>query len=250
MMKSTIVGIDVGSVSIGLAEIDGEGAIVRTGYRIHRGQVRETLFRMLSERDSDSEFFIAVTKSTPSCVRSAQRVDNQVAIIAAARRLHEQVRAVLNVGAEKFSLILFDEQGNYRSSRTNTSCAAGTGSFLDQQAVRLNLKNAGELSRIARRNSGQVPRIASRCAVFAKTDLIHAQQEGYSLEEICDGLCRGLAKNVVDTLFSGVETIEKVIFCGGVSKNRAVGMHISALTGSEIVVDDCSEVYGALGAAI
>ena len=250
MMKSTIVGIDVGSVSIGLAEIDGEGAIVRTGYRIHRGQVRETLFRMLSERDSDSEFFIAVTKSTPSCVRSAQRVDNQVAIIAAARRLHEQVRAVLNVGAEKFSLILFDAQGNYRSSRTNTSCAAGTGSFLDQQAVRLNLKNAGELSRIARRNSGQVPRIASRCAVFAKTDLIHAQQEGYSLEEICDGLCRGLAKNVVDTLFSGVETIEKVIFCGGVSKNRAVGMHISALTGSEIVVDDCSEVYGALGAAI
>jgi len=89
MMKSTIVGIDVGSVSIGLAEIDGEGAIVRTGYRIHRGQVRETLFRMLSERDSDSEFFIAVTKSTPSCVRSAQRVDNQVVIIAAARRLHE-----------------------------------------------------------------------------------------------------------------------------------------------------------------
>ena len=48
---------------------------------------------------------------------------------------------------------------------------------------------------------GPPPKIASRCAVFAKTDLIHAQQEGHSLGAICDGLCKGLAKNITDTLF-------------------------------------------------
>lgn len=249
-MKKTFIGIDVGSAAVGLAELEYEGRIVRTGYCLHQGSVRETLARVLSACDPEREYCVAVTTSTPSCVRSAQRVDNQVAIMAAARHLHDEARAILTVGAEKFSLILFDEQGNYRSSRTNTSCAAGTGSFLDQQAARLNLQGARELSAMALKNRGQVPRIASRCAVFAKTDLIHAQQEGYSLEEICDGLCRGLAKNIVDTLFSGADPAETIVFCGGVSKNRAVRKHISALVGRKIVVDDCSEVYGALGAAI
>jgi len=80
------------------------------------------------------------------------------------------------------------------TSNQTVSCAAGTGSFLDQQARRLKLKRDRELSRIAFNNKGVIPKIATRCAVFAKTDLVHAQQEGYSLEEICDGLCYGLAK--------------------------------------------------------
>ena len=73
--------------------------------------------------------------------------------------------------------------------------------FLTSRPEGLNLKNVEELSELAFNNKGAMPKIASRCAVFAKTDLVHAQQEGYLLEEICDGLCWGLAKNIVDTLF-------------------------------------------------
>ena len=116
--------------------------------------------------------------------------------------------------------------------------------------MRLSLASTQELSRLALENRGQIPMIASRCAVFAKTDIIHAQQEGYSLSEICDGLCRGLARNIADTLFASRDIQGPVVFCGGVSKNKAVQKHIGDIVGRDFVVDGYSHVYGALGAAI
>ncbi len=249
-MKNSVIGIDVGSVSVGLAVLGPEGNIAGIDYRIHGGRIRETLAEMLGSIAPQGRFLVAITSSTPPSVRFSERVDNQVAVIAAARHLHPGVRSILQVGAEKFSLILFDGQGNYLSSRTNTSCAAGTGSFLDQQAVRLSLEGTPELSRMALENRGPIPKIASRCAVFAKTDIIHAQQEGYSLHEICDGLCQGLARNIADTLFAGVKVEGPVVFCGGVSKNRAVGRHIGEMVGRELEVDGYSHVYGAIGSAV
>ena len=113
--------------------------------------------------------------------------------------------------------------------RSNSSCAAGTGSFLDQQAFRLNLPGIEVLSEVALKNKGPIPDIASRCSVFAKTDLIHAQQRGYSLEAICDSLCKGLATNIVDTLFNQESSLMPIFFAGGVSKNAAVIRHLEEL---------------------
>ena len=160
-----------------------------------------------------------------------------------------RIGSILLVGGERFGVIHFDEEGNYKKFRTNSSCAAGTGSFLDQQARRLNLEGAEELARIALKHEGGIPKIASRCAVFAKTDLVHAQQEGYSLAAICDGLCRGLAKNIVDTLFEKESSLSPIIFAGGVAKNRAVVHHISSILGEEIITDEKAPLFGALGAA-
>lgn len=249
-MRGSILGIDIGSVSIGVAALRPDGGIAGKDYRLHQGRIRETLVAMLEKFPLQDIASIAATASTPGYVKAAGRYDNQVAIMSASRHLHGSVKAILNVGAEKFSLILFDEDGNYRAGRTNNSCAAGTGSFLDQQALRLNFKSIHDLSLAALKNTGNIPKIASRCSVFAKTDLIHAQQEGHSLEEICDGICHGLAKNIVDTLFTGVDAEGGIIFCGGVSKNEAVRKHIAALAGAELIVDDFSPLYGALGAAL
>ncbi|MEW6668795.1 MAG: BadF/BadG/BcrA/BcrD ATPase family protein [Thermodesulfobacteriota bacterium] len=156
----------------------------------------------------------------------------------ASRILGIDIGSILVVGGEAFGLIGFDGNGRYRSFRTNTSCAAGTGSFLDQRARRLTLVGPEELSERAYSNKGVLPKIASRCAVFAKTDLVHAQQEGYSLEQICDGLCYGLAKNIVDTLSMDREASAPILFTGGVSRNRAVVRHIESITGKEVVVDE------------
>ncbi|HHO76155.1 MAG TPA: CoA activase, partial [Deltaproteobacteria bacterium] len=245
-----VLGIDIGSVSIGLCEITADKNIVRTAYQFHQGKIADTLRAMLSGFDLKGIGSIAATSSTPSFIKAVKSYDTQVAIIAAAKHLHEDVRYVLNVGGERFSLIEFDEEGDYLSCRSNTSCAAGTGSFLDQQALRLDLAGSEELSATAALNSGSMPKIASRCAVFAKTDLIHAQQEGYSLSEICDGLCHGLAKNIVDTLFTNQNIDGSVVFCGGVSKNPTVSKHIQGLTGKKIITDEISHVFGALGAGI
>ena len=169
--------------------------------------------------------------------------------ITAARHFYPGLQALLIIGAEKFGLVTFDKNGEYRNYISNSSCAAGTGNFLDQQAERLNLRDIMEFSKIAYANTGGFPKIASRCAVFAKTDLIHAQQEGYSLGEICDGLSYGLAKNIVDAVFQNRE-FSTVVAAGGVALNKAVIKHIKDLTHLTITVDEHAHVYGALGAAL
>jgi predicted CoA-substrate-specific enzyme activase len=246
----TVIGIDIGSISISIAELDCAGTARNTAYGFHRGRIGETLAELLSGFDLLRCCGVALTSSSPRLVKGAACYDGRVSVITAAKRLHGRFGSILIVGGEKFGLALFDENGEYLNYRSNTSCAAGTGSFLDQQAARLNLSGIREFSERAYRNEGPVPKIASRCAVFAKTDLIHAQQEGYSLDEICDGLSYGLVKNIADTLFSNVKPSGPMIFCGGVSLNRAVVKHFAKVLEVEIVTGGHSHLYGAIGAAL
>jgi len=248
-IHSNILGIDIGSVSVSVAEITPGGEVVGTAYQFHHGNIAETLRDILNRFHLPEISGIASTTSTPSVLTVNRQYDNRVSIIAAARHFYDEVGSVLFVGGEKFGLLRFDEQGNYLSFKANTSCAAGTGSFLDQQAKRLNLSGSAELSEIAFSNESEIPKIASRCAVFAKTDLVHAQQEGYSLDAICDGLCHGLARNIADTLFIGEKPNPPIIFTGGVSKNRAVVRHIQFILGRKVIANGTS-VYGAIGAGL
>ncbi len=248
MAERKLLGIDVGSVAVGVAVVTDERDVCKTAYAFHKGEVAETLVSLLTDIDISSIDHVVATVSTPSDIMADNRYSNEVATIAAAKELHPEMRQLLLVGGEKFSLASFTADGNYLGSRANTSCAAGTGSFLDQQATRLNLKGIQDLSEVACNCTGKCPQIASRCAVFAKTDLIHAQQEGYALDEISDGLCRGLARNIVDTLFVDGDSAEDIVFCGGVAKNQAVANHIIDLTGAKLIVPNNGHVYGAIGA--
>jgi len=190
------------------------------------------------------------TAQSPDILSGAHRIDDRVAAIAAARERNREIGSLLIVGGERFSMIHFDEQGAYRRLITNSSCAAGTGSFLDQQSRRLSLSGSAELSSMAMRNQGEAPKIASRCAVFAKTDLIHSQAEGYTLEEICDGLCLGLAKNIADTLVTDEAPPEPIVLAGGVARNEAVVHHLKHLLSAPIHTGELSHIYGAYGAAL
>ena len=189
-----VLGIDIGSVAVSVAAVSADREVRDSCYRFHHGDLAKCMRDVLGEVDLEDVGYVVATGSTPAIIDAAMRYDNQVATISAATHYHPDVRAILVVGGEKFFLSTFDESGNYRGSACNTSCAAGTGSFLDQQASRLKMKGIEVLSTTACDNSGSCPKIASRCAVFAKTDIIHAQQEGYRFEEISDGLCRGLAQ--------------------------------------------------------
>jgi len=248
--QSNIIGIDIGSVAIALAQMDLKGDLIDTAYAFHQGKIESTLRSALNTLDIGQTCGIASTSSSPPIFKTTSRCDSRIAVITAARRVYQKLGSILLAGGEKFGLILFDEDGNYLKFKANTSCAAGTGSFLDQQAQRLNLRGIRELAEIALNNSGSVPKIASRCAVFVKTDLVHAQQEGFTLPEICDGLCYGLAKNIYDTLFSEDPPRGPIIFAGGVSKNRAVVKHIQSMAGESIQVHRQSHLFGAIGAAL
>ncbi len=250
-IKNSILGIDVGSVAVGIVLVNQDRQILHEGYAFHHGDIRKTLGELLQGVDLTRIEQSVATASTPLSVRVGQRYNNEICFTTAAKQFHPQMGALLLVGGEKFSLTTFNEHGEYLGSTSNTSCAAGTGSFLDQQAGRLHLHGIENLAKIACSSKGTCPQIASRCAVFAKTDLIHAQQEGYQLGQISNGLCRGLAHNIVDTLFaSGRQPEGEIIFCGGVAKNRAVVRHIEELTGYRLTIPGNSHLYGALGACL
>ncbi|HSH20648.1 MAG TPA: acyl-CoA dehydratase activase, partial [Draconibacterium sp.] len=244
------IAIDVGSVALSVILLQDDKKIVQTGYEFHEGNIVEKLVEMLSVFDLGGVCGIAATSSAAPYVNASLVCDNRVAYITAAKANQSNVGSLLIIGGEKFGLVQFDENQQYRKFKSNSSCAAGTGSFLDQQCKRLNIESISEFSDLAGNNKGDFPKIASRCSVFAKTDLIHAQQEGYSLSEICDGLCYGLAKNIVDTLFKSTSINLPIVFAGGVSLNGAVVKHIELLIGEKPVVGENSHLYGAIGAGI
>ena len=248
-MNMHSLGIDIGSVATSVALIDENNRILCTAYRFHNGQIRETLLTLLRNLGLNHVQTIGYTSSTPPIISRGKLIDTRVSYITAAKYFHPEIQSLLIIGAEKFGLVTFNEQGEYLNYKSNSSCAAGTGNFLDQQSERLNLQNIEEFSRQAYENQGAFPKIASRCAVFAKTDLIHAQQEGYSIGEICDGLSYGLAKNIVDVVFYD-HASNHIVAAGGVALNKAVVDHIEQLTRIDILVDKYAHVYGAIGAAM
>ncbi len=182
--------------------------------------------------------------------RAGVEVNEQVALIAGVKHFVPNPGAIITIGGETFGLILFDRQGHYHKYISNSACAAGTGSFLDQQASRLGLSGSEELSRIGEGYQGDPPRIATRCAVFARTDLVHIQQQGYGLPAIAAGLARGVAQNIYDTLFHGVELLDPVVVVGGVSKNRKVLQYLQEAVKRPLQALPDGEYIGAIGAAL
>lgn len=249
-LEPCVLGIDAGSVTVSIALINDKGSLISSAAMAHQGDVSGTFRHLLAGLNLSKLPAVAVTIDTPAAIGRHMAYDDQVAVIRAARHRHGLPGSILHVGGERFHLSLFDADGRYAGSRANTACAAGTGSFLDQQSVRLGLDGPEALSRAARVNKGKVPDIATRCAVFAKTDLIHAQQQGFSVEQICDGLCRGLARNIFNTVFTEKEIRTPIVFCGGVSRNPTVQAYLEELTGESLVTDPDGHLYGALGAAL
>jgi predicted CoA-substrate-specific enzyme activase len=249
--RESILGIDIGSVSLSVVQLSSAGKILRQFYKFHNGDIRKTIADAAKIFDTAHIKAIACTYSS-TCLdkKLVKDYNTQVAIMAAARHFYRNAVSVLHIGAEKFMLIKFDSDGNYQSSKINTSCAAGTGSFLDQQADRLNLSGIEELCERALKNRESIPFIASRCAVFANTDIIHAQQRGFSVNSICDSLCKGLAENINNTVFKREPPALPVLMTGGVSKNKVVRRYLEEILETTFLYDENSHLSGAIGAGL
>ena len=130
-------------------------------------------------------------------------------------------------------------------------CAAGTGSFIDQQASRL-LYQVEEVGAAACRAKGAA-RIAGRCSVFAKSDMIHAQQKGYTTEQILRGLCDAVARNFKSSIVKGREVVAPVAFIGGVACNQGVREAMReafSLEEDQFIVPELYAWMSAIGAAM
>ena len=157
------------------------------------------------------------------------------------------VQTILEIGGQDSKIIILRD-GIVTDFAMNTVCAAGTGSFLDHQAQRLNvpIEIFGETAL----KSENPARIAGRCGVFAESDLIHKQQLGYPVEDLLYGLCQALVRNYLSNLALGKEILPTVSFQGGVATNTGMVKAFEEALETEIVVPQNHQTMGAIGAAL
>ncbi|MEE9614085.1 MAG: BadF/BadG/BcrA/BcrD ATPase family protein, partial [Thermodesulfobacteriota bacterium] len=203
MTKSGLVciGIDVGSVSAKTVVLDGDGNILEDKYTRTKGEPLETALSLLTDivdrYGADSIKLVAATGSGGKIIApfiGAAFVNEVIAQAKAIEVLHPEVKTVIEMGGQDAKLILLAKEGDrirIEDFQMNSVCAAGTGSFLDQQAYRLELtiEEFGELAL----KSEDPPRVAGRCSVFAKSDMIHLQQSATPDYDIVAGLCYAVA---------------------------------------------------------
>ncbi|MGB6874313.1 MAG: acyl-CoA dehydratase activase, partial [Dehalococcoidia bacterium] len=259
--SKTFMGIDIGSVSLNIAVIDEELRLLESVYERTRGQPIPVLIDVFGglEKDFPELCGAVCTGSGRNLIADVIGVDKENEIITQAKAVayfHPGVRTVIEIGGQDSKLIFLE--WDEKSGRTvivdhalNEICAAGTGSFLDQQAYRLGI-SIDEFSSLATR-AEKPATIAGRCSVFAKSDMVHLQQEGTSQEEIIAGLCYALARNYISNLGKGRRFVKPVAFQGGVAANKGVAKafeELLELKPGELIIPEYFKVMGAFGAAI
>ncbi|HOX38931.1 MAG TPA: acyl-CoA dehydratase activase [Candidatus Brocadiia bacterium] len=258
------IGIDIGSVSVDAAVLSDSLDMLEKHYiRTHGRPMQATLEALtgiLGRFGRENLKGMAFTGGGGEQVAGLLgcRFFNEVAAQSAATgRLHPGVKTIIEIGGEDSKLIILDYDAATGKPRIadfamNTICAAGTGSFLDQQAQRLGVNIEGEFGEMALK-SERPPRVAGRCSVFAKTDMIHLQQEGTPDYDIIAGLCFALARNFKSNIGKGKEFAKPIAFQGGVAANKGIVRAFTEVLGlqpGELIVPEHFAFMGAIGAVI
>ena len=260
--KDLILGLDVGSVSVDTVVADADGRILLADYTRTQGRpllvVAEVLRRVFAQFAPENFKAAAVTGSvapTLAPLLGASEVNEIIALTKGVGRAHPQTRTIIDMGGEDAKMILVGSapEGGLRIKdfAMNTMCAAGTGSFLDQQSHRLKL-TIEEFSSIALKSENP-PRLAGRCSVFAKSDMIHLQQEATPDYDIVAGLCFAMARNLKSNIAKGKTVVPPVCFVGGVAANQGVHralIEIFGLKPEDLIVPEHFACLGAYGAAL
>ncbi len=257
-MKNDIfyLGIDVGSVSTNLVVIDENDNVIEKLYLRTSGQPINVLLngmKIIAER-LDKNVCIRGVGTTGSgrqladVIVGADIVKNEITAHAvAAQKAVHGVRTILEIGGQDSKFIIL-RKGVLYDFTMNTVCAAGTGSFLDRQAARLEIP-IEEFGSYALLSTSPV-RIAGRCAVFAESDMIHKQQTGHSTEDIINGLCEALVRNYLNNLAKGKAIEEPIVFQGGVAANVGIIAAFERALNKKIIIPKHHDVMGALGVAL
>jgi predicted CoA-substrate-specific enzyme activase len=250
------LGIDVGSVTTKFAVLNAADGLLASLYLPTGGRplamVQQGLWQIRKQLPSDAEIIgVATTGSArylAGAVVGADLVKNEITCqaVAAIDNVPE-VRTVIEIGGQDSKVIIIRD-GMVTDFGMNTVCAAGTGSFLDHQAARLNM-SIEELSRRALLG-GENVRISGRCTVFAESDMVHKQQTGHNVDDIIYGLCRALVRNYLSNVASGKDIQPPVVFQGGVAFNQGIVRALREELNTEIIVPPHHEVMGAIGAAL
>ncbi len=250
------LGVDVGSISTNLALIDEERNLLESVYIRTEGKpvnsVQKGITLMREQLGEDIEIQSVGTTGSArhltGVIVGADIVKNEITAHAlASLHINPDVQTIIEVGGQDSKIIII-RNGVAVDFAMNTVCAAGTGSFLDMQASRLDIpiEKFGELAL----KSKSAVSIAGRCTVFAESDMIHKQQLGHPVEDIINGLCEALARNYLNNVGKGKEIEPPIMFQGGVAANIGMRVAFTKFLNHDVIVPEHYDVMGAIGAAI
>lgn len=256
------IGLDIGSVSVKGSVVDSDRKIIEHIYQRSFGQPVPTtitvLTKILKAIDGRKISGIGITGSAGELIASltgGQFTNEIVAQAKAVTTIYPHIRTLVEMGGEDSKMLMFKKEKGVtvlEDFSMNNLCAAGTGSFLDQQASRIGVDIEKEFGQLALK-SKHPPRIAGRCSVFAKSDMIHLQQVGTPVYEIVAGLCYAVARSFKSNVGRGKKFSEPVAFFGGVAANEGVAKALAdelELDQDKLFIPPEHAVMGAVGSAL
>ena len=249
------IGIDVGSTTVKLLALDAADNVAYSVYRRHHSDVRATVIEIVAEalkQVGDVPAAVTITGSGGLLLAGWLKVPFIQEVIAdkhAVEALIPQTDVAIELGGEDAKIIYFD--GGIEQ-RMNGTCAGGTGAFIDQMASLLDT-DAGGLNELAKNHTIIYP-IASRCGVFAKTDVQPLLNEGAKKEDIAASIFQSVVTQTISGLACGRPIHGNVAFLGGplhyLSELKARFVETLGLTDETTVEPQDSHLFVARGAAI
>lgn len=255
-MKNTLnVGLDVGSTTVKIIVMDSNENTIYSDYQRHFSDTKNTICNVLEnlcKKYPENQFTIALTGSGAMSAAKFLNVDFIQEVVSCKRVVEKyipQTDVVIELGGEDAKIIYFDQS---IEQRMNGTCAGGTGAFLDQMASLLHTDTAG-LNELAQSYSTIYP-IASRCGVFAKTDVQPLINEGAAKEDIAASIFQAVVNQTISGLACGRPIRGNIAFLGGplnyLSELRKRFIETLHLTETQIIVPEEAHLFVAKGAAL
>lgn len=254
-MKNLSLGLDVGSTTVKVIVMDSKNNIIYREYRRHFSDIRSTIIELINETCEalgDVNITVAVTGSGGLSVSKWLGTDFVQEVIACTKTVEElipQTDVAIELGGEDAKITYF--KGGIEQ-RMNGTCAGGTGAFIDQMATLLNT-DADGLNELAKSHTVIYP-IASRCGVFAKTDVQPLINEGAKPEDIAASILQAVVNQTISGLACGKPIRGKVAFLGGplffISELRERFIETLQLSEDEVIFPSDPQLFVALGAAL
>ena len=249
------VGLDIGSTTVKIVVMNKNEKIIYTNYTRHLSDTQNTMYKVLSKLLKDfpnSQFKITLTGSGALEISKLLNIDFIQEVISCKRAVEKYIPTtdvVIELGGEDAKIIYFDKS---IEQRMNGTCAGGTGAFLDQMASLLSTDTTG-LNEYAKNYKTIYP-IASRCGVFAKTDIQPLLNEGAAKEDISASIFQAVVNQTIAGLACGRPIRGNVAFLGGplnyLSELRQRFIETLQLTPKEIILPEDAHLFVAKGAAL
>lgn len=262
-MADLFLGLDLGIHTLKAAVCDHRLHILHLEEQPVQGRLWSSFEQMMSRlasRFPEDNFYLSVTGGGQYGLEFSERVlkvNEITALAGGAFKLFPSAASVFDLGAENARWVHFKpaqdnpELPEILDFSFNERCAAGTGLFLEQQAQRLKL-SIEEFSALAVK-ARKGARLAGRCSVFAKSDMIHLQQKGTPVEEIAYGVCQALVRSVASSLLKGKPLPRPVVISGGPTRNPGLMRafrQVLEIKDGDLLYSEYSPFIPAFGAAI